>query len=157
MMTDGMVENDDKVLYSKYDSPARSVMLELYYPSGQGIRARLVLGYDAGGSVENHTHATNLSEDTWYVICGSYQNSNMATAVRVRDGSGNVIGTDLEETATLDANKISATNAKVMIGARGSGGSPIYTWGGNIDEVVVFKDVLTASEVTQIAQGVYGQ
>ncbi len=52
-------------------------------------------------------------------------------------------------------NNISLTDAPFAIGAWFNGGTPVYPIDGLIDEVVVFRDILTTGEIDQIRQGTY--
>ena len=66
----------------------------------------------------------------------------------------------MQESVVLNAsgtatNNISITDAPFAIGASYNNGSPAYYIDGLIDEVVVFSDILTTSEIDQIRQGTY--
>ena len=113
-----------------------------------------VLGYNNGDSEEvSSRHATALSTNTWYHVTVSYDDSDKSYAIRVRDADGSVVGTDLTGNTT---NNINVENGIMGIGAVNySGGTWIHCFDGLIDELVVFKRVLTADEVTDIAKGQY--
>ncbi len=113
-----------------------------------------VLGYNNGDSEEvSSRHATALSTNTWYHVTISYDDSDKSYAIRVRDADGSVVGTDLTGNTT---NNINVEDGRMGIGAVNySGGTWIHCFDGLIDELVVFKRVLTADEVTDIAKGQY--
>ena len=115
------------------------------------------LGFNGGSSEELQLHATDLTAQTgvWYHATATYQNSDKSFSLRLRDANGNVVGADVEGTATLDANKLNVETAPVFIGACYSL-IVRYYFDGLLDEVVVFKDVITSGEATQIALGTYG-
>jgi hypothetical protein len=147
---------DNNAIFSKHDYGAnkRSFAIHVYGASTRKIL--LLLGYNSGASYEALLHATDLSLGTWYHVSVSYQNSDKAWAIRVRDASGNTVGTDATGTATLDANKLFVANVSAGVGCVFNNGSATNLFDGLIDELVVFDDILTAEEATQIAQGTYG-
>ena len=74
----------------------------------------------------------------------------------IKDTNGDTIGTDLVGNMTLDVNGISLNTYALQIGCISNSGTPLWFYDGLMDELVVFDDVITASEATQIAQGTYG-
>ena len=144
-------------IFTKYNNTAgkRSFAATLEHYSSGIMYAKLILGYNNGDSFEAIYHASNLSLDTWYHITWTYQNSDKAYAIRVRDVDGNVVGTDKTGTATLDANKLNVEDVQVEIGS--VIGATVWCFDGLIDELAVFDDIITADEATQIAKGIYGQ
>lgn len=115
----------------------------------------LVLGYNSGISYEDKPHGTTPVATTWYHITATYQDSDKSYSFRIRDTNGDVVGTDLEGTATLDANGLSLTTAPFAIGCGYSNGGETSFANATIDELVIFDDIITADEATAIAQGVY--
>jgi len=57
-------------------------------------------------------------------------------------------------TATLDANGLTVNDQPLTIGAENSS-SLGYWFNGQMDEIVVFNDVISADEATEIAKGLY--
>lgn len=108
---------------------------------------------DTGESVY---HASDLSASTWYFICGSYDNADKSYAIRIRDSEGNTVGSDATGTMTLDENKMVCGDYEFWIN-NGSVDAGAYRINGYYDEVSIWKKVLTATEVTKIAQGTYGK
>jgi hypothetical protein len=123
--------------------------------SGDARKLTLILGYNGGLSEEEILHGTQLSSDTWYHITATYQNSDKSYALRIRDINYNVVGSDVTGTATLDANKLNVADGQLTIGAAYYDGTYSQWWEDLIDELVVFKDILTEAESTNIAKGLY--
>ena len=115
----------------------------------------IALGYNSGTQYEEVSHGTTLSTGTWYHVTASYQNSDKAWAIRIRNTSGGTVGSDATGTATLDVNKLSVSNTRFTIGAGMASGATTDYFDGLMDEVVVFKDIISSSEATAIAQGSY--
>jgi len=148
--------SDLNAIVSKYDTgfSQRSFSLRVK-PSGDNHVVGVMIGYNSGANYEELTlHGTSLSLDTWYHVTFSFDASDKSYAIRLRDATGAVLGTDVEGTATND---ISYTLAPFLIGVQFYNGSRYIgsRFDGKIDEVVVFKDVLTADEATAIASGDY--
>ncbi len=142
--------------FSKSDgsTPKRSFQTCLVNLSNV-VKIYMILGFNSGASAELIAHATVPDVGTWYHVTFSYYNSDKSYAIRLRDINGAVVGTDLTGTATLDANKLSVTDTALFIGASNPP-TPVEFFDGLIDEVVVFKDIITADEATLIAKGLYG-
>jgi len=143
-----------QILYSKCDTNNKQSFVLLVYNNGTNTRIRIDLGFNSGLSFESIYHATALSTATWYHVTVTYNNADKSYAIRLKDTNGATIGSDVTGTATLDANKLSAVNADLQIGIINP--TPILPFDGLMDEVVVFSDIITSAEATQIAQGVYG-
>jgi hypothetical protein len=144
----------DPALISKYNygDNKRTYHMSVRQSSGSDYRVRAQIGYSSGTAGEEFSHGTTLSDDTWYFAVFSFDDSTKAWAIRVRDSSGAVVGTDATGTAT---NNIYVSDAPFAIGAMFDGATPDYVFDGLIDEVMVFSDVLTASEVTALSKGIY--
>jgi len=143
------------VLWSKWypvGTQKRSFVVMFYNDAGI-IKARIGIGYGDGSLNENYNHASGLSLSTWYHITSTYDNADKSYAIRIRDANGNIVGTDLTGTATLDANGVYVSTQEVRVGTLANSA---WFWDGEIDEMVAFSDIITAAEATQIAQGTYG-
>ena len=149
-------DNYDLVTKSSWNTAAlRSFAVGLGNTAGDTELYFLACNSD-GSILELVPNTYNLSVDTWYCGIITYQNSDMGYSVRLRDAAGGVLGTDLTGVFTLDANKINAAAGNFTIGAVHSTGSTyLVPFDGEIDQVVIFKDVLTEAEATNIAKGVY--
>jgi hypothetical protein len=141
-------------VFAKYDYSLekRGFIVQANNISGTTF-ASIVLGYGNGLSAETINHASSLSATTWYHITATYQNSDKAYAIRVRDASCATVGSDLTGTATLDANKLFVSDVAVSVGA--SNGGSVFFLNGSIDELVVTADVLTETESTRICNGTF--
>ena len=148
-------------IFGKYNSVTadeRSIVMQVRNFSGSG-KATMVLGYNSGTQAEVvPEHATALSLSTWYHITWTYNNADKSYGIYIRDINGNTVGVDKTGTATLDANKLSVTTGSMTIGCFYVSGAPFtnYIMDGLLDETVIFRDIITPAEATQIAQGVYG-
>jgi hypothetical protein len=143
-------------IYAKYNATSqRCIVLGFASGTNNGLIG-LSIGYNSGTSFESVTHATQLSLATWYHITTTFDNSDYSYTLRVKDTNGDTVGTDLEGNMTLDVNGISLNTYAVQIGCLSSGGTPVWYYDGRLDEMAIFDDVITATEATQIAQGVYG-
>ena len=91
-----------------------------------------------------------LSSNRWYHVAFTYRDSDRSYHVRVWDGTAGVLRFDATGTA---AYPISVGDAPVILGDL-----PLESrhYDGLLDEMVVFKDVLTTAEIDQIRQGTYG-
>jgi len=137
----------DGALLSKYDFSSGLRCFSIRYTSAGTFFIQL--GYNSGGSYTNYTHGSTFPENTWQHITFSYDNSDRSYALRLRDASGNIVGTDLTGTA---ANDISITTAPLEVNSYNGGNNAQW---GRIDELVFFDDIITAAEATQIAKGNY--
>ena len=137
-------------IFSKHGSGLASFWMAL----NGDEKLRFCLGYNKGDSEElSAPHPSALSTNTWYHVTISYDDSDRSFAIRVRDANGSVVGTDLTGNTT---NNINVENGIMSIGAVHSyGGTWIRHFDGLIDELVVFKRVLSATEITAIAKGQY--
>ena len=145
-------------VFSKYDSGTsanRSIAFGCYNNAGT-LYAVIYQGHTSGTAFEVlPTHASALSLDTWYHVTWTYQDSDKSYAIRIRDTNSNTVGTDKTGNAT---NNIYVNASPCLVGGLFTSGA-INTnslWDGMLDEVVVFDDISTATEATQIAQGIYG-
>ncbi len=140
-------------LFSKYDwgSNERSLMIRI---SPAGPYFELLIGYNGGTSGETVYSGGTLSNERWYHFGVTFQDSDKSWKVVVWDDTGESKIIDTSGTAT---NNINIEAAIVAIGmAYFNDGTPLNGFDGEIDEVVVFKDILTTGEIDEIRQGVYG-
>lgn len=136
------------VIFSKYGSGLMSFWMGL----NEDEKLMFSLGYNNGDSEElSSPHASALSTNTWYRATISYDDSDKSYAIRIRDANGSVVGTDLTGNTT---NNINVEGGRIGIGAA-YWTSWVQYFDGLIDELVVFKRVLSATEITAIAKGQY--
>jgi hypothetical protein len=91
-----------------------------------------------------------LNADRWYHVAFTYRDSDKEYHIRVWDDTAGVLLFDAVGTATW---RIAVNDAPIFFGTL-----PLEAryFDGLLDEVVVFKDVLTSHEIDQIRQGSYG-
>jgi hypothetical protein len=151
---DTLASGTDYCLMSKfnYTDNKRSYHMSIRQSTGTDHHIMGQIGHTSGTAGEAIAHGTTLSVDTWYFVVLSYTDSTKAWAIRVRDQYGAVVGND--ETGTV-ANNISVTDAPFAIGAFFDGASPDQFFPGIIDGAMVWSKALSATEVTNLAKGIY--
>jgi hypothetical protein len=112
----------------------------------------LAIGYNSGADSEVLSSGTTINTGTWYHVGFTFDNADKSWKLIVwNDSTGSKV-IDASGTAT---NNISATTAPFAIGCLFSSGALSQGFDGLIDEVVVFKDILTESEIDAIRAGTY--
>jgi hypothetical protein len=153
----GDTAETNQAIFAKYDTGSgnyRSFLISAVDNTlNTDFKIRVLIGYNSGISSEETLHGSALAYATWYHVTVTYQNSTKQVCIRVRDTNGDVVGTDVESTKTLDANGITVTTAPITIGYMNP--TPTYKLTGNLDELLIFKDILTAAEATALAKGLY--
>lgn len=141
-------------LLGKYEAVSgdRSWRIQLYNSTIKKIEWSIAYA-DTGEIVY---HGSDLSEQTWYLICGTYDNADKTYAIRIRNDSGGTVGTDATGTMTLDGSKMVCGDNEFYIN-HGSVDSPNYRANAYFDEVSIWKKVLSSAEITAISQGTYGE
>jgi hypothetical protein len=125
----------------------RSFIAGIYRQSGT-YRFTIGLGYSNGSSsdwAEAFDPNTTVQTGRWYHVGMTYEDSGKTWRVRVWDDTAQ---TATEGTGTWDQN-INVEDANVYVGRYDDGG---YV-DGLVDQVVVFKDILTAAEIDSIRIG----
>jgi len=119
-------------------------------------RFEFLKGYNAGASFETFDHAyTSLATSVWYHVQVSYLESSKVLLFGVWDDTYAGYRQDNSQdfgTATF----VQSTNVEDEEFNIGRYGQSLYYLNGSLDELAVFKDVVTASEFSQIRQGAYG-
>jgi hypothetical protein len=108
---------------------------EFYYDSG----TTTLQFYVGSGAANQHASSSALSTATWYHIVGTYDKTNITVYVNGVAGTPQAYSTGSQDSA-----------GSFRIGASGAGGT-VFT--GRVDEVGVWKKVLTGSEITQLYNG----
>jgi hypothetical protein len=112
----------------------------------------LAIGYNNGADSEVLSSGTTINTGTWYHVGFTFDNADKSWKLIVwNDSTGSKV-IDASGTAT---NNISATTAPFAIGCLFNSGALSQGFDGLIDEVVVFKDILTESEIDAIRGGTY--
>jgi len=110
---------------------------------------RLTLYFSSNGETWNYStsHASVLSVDTWYHAAITYDNSDYSYRIRIWDDMAKaILGTDKTGTA-IDIN--------VSDGVFSLSIQSFLALNGHMDQVVVFKDVLTVAEIDAIRSQTY--
>ena len=91
-----------------------------------------------------------LNVDQWYHVAFTYRDADKQYHVRVWDETAGAVLFDAEGTA---AYRIAVGDAPIVLGTL-----PLESrhFNGLLDEMVVFKDILTSDEIDRIRQGSYG-
>jgi len=147
---------NDRTIVAKYDAGTankRSFILEVG-KDGTDDKVALTIGYNSGASSEGVYHQTVISTLTWYHVTATFDNSDKSYSIRLRDTSGNTVGSDLTGNFT---NNITINDSPFFVGNFYFEGAAYDTinWSGQLDEVVIFKDIITSAEATSIAKGLY--
>jgi len=143
-------------IVSKYDtgSNRRSFTLRVYEETAEDNRLELVIGYNNGLSYEKLQHEYGLITNTWYHVTATFDNDDMSYSLRLKSENGTTLGSDIEATAL---HTISFTTESFRIGAQFNAGS-LYAgsrFDGLIDDVIIFKDIISKAESERIALGTY--
>ena len=118
-----------------------------------GGELKVGLGRSGGSNFNTYVFDApdqELSTNRWYHVAFTYRDSDRGYRVRVWDDTAGALRIDATGTANY---RMSVTDAPVILGDL-----PLEAryYDGLLDEVVVFKDVLTSAEIDQVRQGIYG-
>jgi len=113
----------------------------------------LVTGYNSGATAEYNKIMDITEASRWYHAGLTLNGDTGAWVTRIWD--------DVAETAntysgTLANTPVSCDIGPLSIGSMFNNNSPTNWFIGQIDEVVIFKDILTEAEIDQIREGTYG-
>jgi hypothetical protein len=115
-------------------------------------KINLFIGYNGGADFDYLPFDTALSTGIWYHVAVTYDSSDNGMKIRIwDDNAGSLLDSNKTDTAAGD---MSPDSAPLEIGRWD--GSDTRTFDGKIDEVVIFKDVLTDDEIDEIRAGTYG-
>jgi len=135
--------HDFSYVWGKYAEAAGDRSLGLYMTSNDTLC--LITSFNT----EYHCHDTPMVTGRWYHVAVTKQ--EYAYRIRIYDNTAEAIhGSDA--TGVFD-NAMVNSDAAWQIGSRGAA----RYFDGEIDEVVVFKDILTIPEIDQIRNGSYGR
>ena len=109
------------------------------------IRARI--SYD-GTNVEDKASTATLTINQWYHVGITFQDSDKSYQMRIW---GDTEAAVVENSSGTFTNSIFVSTGPLNVGSMGS-----TNYDGNLDEIVVFDDILTADEIDQIRAGTYG-
>jgi len=110
------------------------------------------VGYNGGVSTEVYEFAAmdDIVTGRWYHLGATFKNSTKLGTVRLWDDTAGSVIYSGSHTFT---NAAIADNGEFHIGGYYPDG---YRFDGLLDELVVFDDILTATEIDQIRKGIYG-
>ncbi len=139
-----------RAILSKHDFGKNSFMLTVAEVDGT-YRVRFSIGVNSGTNWEHLTDSTTaIVPGQWYHVGVTYDNTDKSYRIRIYDATADAVA----EKVGKSSNNIHAGDGTLYAGRLQYPGSD---WDGLIDECAVFKDVLTASEIDQIRQKVYGK
>ena len=140
-------------IFSKHDtSGKRSFQLMLHSTPN----FRVAIGHNNGESSETIVTTGTPVAGRWYHIAVTFKNSDKSWKMVVWDDTAS--SKIINASGTSD-NNINVEDASVLVGGNYlAAGSPntATDFDGLIDEVVVFKDILTTGEIDKIRAGTYG-
>jgi hypothetical protein len=144
----------ENTIISKYliATDARSWRIFVSNTVSGGV-LKVGLGRSGGSNFNTYVFdapSQELSANRWYHVAFTYRDSDRGYRVRVWDDMAGVLRIDATGTA---AYRMSVADAPVIVGDL-----PLESrhYDGLLDEMVIFKDVLTSAEIDRIRQGTYG-
>lgn len=138
------------ILYKNTSSPNRSLFIALYGDSGaEYIRVAIsTTGEDFTGT--NHGSDLALEDpDYWIYVTVTWNETDDDLKVRIYNASCTQIGSEL--TVDLAAN-MNRNSVNLTMGGDTGGGNSLD---GNIDEMLVFKDIISDAESQSLCGGTY--
>ncbi len=146
----------ENTLISKYliATDARSWRL---YLGNFGVSTGILsvgLGTGNGGTFDTYSFEAEdqrLTVNHWYHVAFTYRDADRRYQVRVWNATTGTLVFDVVGTASYP---LAVTNAPITLGTLPLESRYFDGW---MDEVVVFKDVLTTAEIDRIRQGAYGR
>jgi hypothetical protein len=136
-------------LFSKWDTGAGA---RSFYLRDNSTKLDFYIGTNSGTGYELLNSSLSTSAGRWYHVGATFNNTTKAWKLRVWDDTAGSVVLNVSGTA---ANNIAITSAAVAIGASLKSGSTERYFDGLIDDVVVFRDILTTGEIDQIRSGTY--
>lgn len=112
---------------------------------------QLFIGFNNGDSQEAVPFGTSMVANRWYHFGVTFQDSDKSFKMRIWDDNASALLGGAEVTGNT-TNNINVENAQWHIG---SATSINNSAGMQIDEIVVFNDILTSGEIDQIRAGTY--
>jgi len=116
-----------------------------------GCRFSLSIGYLAGHADSFELPTLDVQPGRWYHVGVTYRDSDASYRLRVWDDTARTV----VEVAGNAAQRTDTTDAPWEIGRMTGWQGPAAYLDGLVDELVVFKSVLTAAEIDQIRQAIY--
>lgn len=142
----------------KWETVGKRAWVCLVYP----VKIYVSIGYNEGVNSIGTTHGGVLSNGVWYHVGIMYDydggaDSKGKVGIRVWDDNAQaILQSDGEDTYWADlGQQMSLTEADLTVGVRNTADLRYYL-DGILDELVIFKDVLTEAEIDQVRAGTYG-
>jgi len=138
--------NDYRGLVAKYngDTNERSYLITLWNAS----KLRFRIGYNGGASSSNIDFDTAFSTGKWYHCAVVYNASDNGMKIRIWDDyAGTLLDNNKTGTAAGD---MSPDTGDFAVGLLDTDHADLYHTDGKMDEVVIFKDVLSDAEIDEI-------
>jgi hypothetical protein len=138
-------------IISKYQIATDTRSWRLYIGSSfPNYFLKLGLGRGTGGEFTDYTFnqpTESLVANHWYHVAFTYRESDQHYHVRVWDDTDRVVRVEREGTA---AGSLAITNAPVVLG-----NTPLEStyFDGLLDEVAIFKEVLTTGQIDKVRRG----
>ena len=144
--------NDWDWIWGKYRSVDNKKTIGLFiYNFGSSVyKFMLSKGYNSGASDEFTSCLPELVVDQWYHVAWTWNDATKTAKGRIWDATA---GTAYDAEHVNDES-MNVEDAPWTIGAFSAGLNDQHE--GQIDEVVVFNDILTADEIDEIRLGTYG-
>jgi hypothetical protein len=142
--------SNNRAPFTMWDTSNKRSLIPIRYYSGEW---QSYLGYNSGASSEQLYSGGTVSTGRWYHFGFTYDDSDRSWKLIVWDDTSGTVVVDTSGTAT---NNISTEGSGAGIGFGFFDGGPDDHMDGHVDEIVVFKDILTIGEITRIRQGTYG-
>ena len=155
---DDLAEGEFRGLWSK-DGGSKYTIACLLYRDANGRCLRMLGGYNSGNSYRTWTinaangeNAPYLIEDQWYHLTVTYHGLTKSMMAYVWDGTTQTA--DGPATIPNSGDTLNVEDSPFTVGKSGLTGC-LY-WNGQIDEVVVFNDILTEQQAIDIRSGTFG-
>lgn len=136
-------------LVAKYTGGGNNRSFAIMFGTDSKVWPRI--GYNGGASLqEAPTVSAATTDGQWYHVGITFQDSDGAYKIRIWGDTESAVISNVADNFTEN---IYISTMEFTIAAKSGGGA---TYDGNIDEVVVFDDILTDGEIDEIRAGTYG-
>lgn len=144
-------DNDKAVLNKGLTPTTRCLRINAF------TSVRFSIGHTGGNSWEDIAGGGDWSGNTprWFHVGLTFDNSSKAYRLRVWDMTADALFDETTGTATNNINVEGGGDGRMSLGR--DDGSTAGNWEGNLDEMVWFKDILTADEIDAIRAGTYNE
>jgi len=139
--------------FGKFENTSGKYCIKLLWGT-TGPSILLQIGHTGGTATETLYDGGSLSTNRWYHLAVTFDDSDKSWKLVVWDDTA---GSKIINASGTATNNISISDAPFLVGdiATSSGTPQGVTWDGELDEFVVFKDILTSDEIDEIRAGTY--